>query len=82
MTDYENKLLNTILVSSVVDTLNTKDKETILLWAGGLSLKLIADIIGPKYDGRTSDNPLGSRAMGVRVRKIIKKLQNRVDKGT
>jgi hypothetical protein len=73
--DVEERALDKILTEQLLEHLTGKERETIILWSHGNSLKEIALEISVKYDGRTPDNPLSGRAMGVRIRKIINKLQ-------
>jgi hypothetical protein len=73
--NVEDKALDKIVTEQMLEKLTEKERETIVLWSHGNSLKEIALVISVKYDGRTPETPLSGRAMGVRIRKIIHKLQ-------
>lgn len=77
---HENKALDKITVSQLLDTLNNKDKETIIMWINGSTLEEIAKHISIKYDNRSVDNPLSAMAMGSRIKKILKKLRKTIEK--
>jgi len=73
--EQEDKILNKVATEQLLMKLTSKERTTIVMWAERYTLAEIARHISTVYEGRDEDNLLSLRAIGARIRKIIKKLR-------
>jgi DNA-binding NarL/FixJ family response regulator len=75
----EDAILNRVIFDQLISELTDKERETILMWTKGNTLKEIAQHISLEYEGRTEDTILTTRTIGTRIKKIIKKLKGKIE---
>lgn len=78
----EEAILNRVIFDQLIAELTDKERETILMWSKGSTLREIAHYISLEYEGRTEDTILTTRTIGTRIKKIIKKLQGKIQPTT
>lgn len=67
--------LERITLEMLLDRLSPQDREVIVMWCiEGYTLREIATFINGKY-AKEGQKSIGSRAIGARIHKIIKKLR-------
>lgn len=79
--DEEDRAINKIAVEQLLATLKDKDRDIIVLWSEGHSLREIAAYISEKYESRPTNMPLTPGTIGARVNKILKRLRKYMNLG-
>lgn len=75
--DVEDKLIFNLDIERIKKELNPRDQVIFDMWIKGYTLQQTANVVGPRFNKRTPNNPLTCRAIGARLHKILERIRKK-----